>query len=169
MIKRTVKVQVFVVSIHSNQDKPLSPAHPARTKPRPPALELVRRHEQRHLGQVPAQQRVPLQLAHLHLGLQRGGAADGRHQQQRPGLAARALHAEVAPPTAAREAEAQRVAEHARRRDPKEHARGGHVGHHGQEVEGDGVWRLSAGGVSQQAGVPLTAPEETHAGGQWLV
>lgn len=127
-------------------------------KPRPPVLKLVRSHEQRHLGQVAAEQRVSLQLAHLHLGLQRGRAPDGRHQEQSPGLSARALHAEVAPTAAAREAEPQRVAEHAGRRHPEEDARGGHVGHHGQEVEGDGVWRLAAGRVSQHAGVPLTAP-----------
>lgn len=107
--------------------------------PPPPVLllKLVWRDEQGDLGEVPAQQGVTLQFAHLHLGLQSGGTFDGRHQEQGAGLSARPLHAKVAPSTAARQPKTQRVTQHTSRRHPEEDARGGHVGHHGQEVEGD--------------------------------
>ena len=124
-------------------------------------LELIRRHEQRHLGEVAPQQGVVLQLAHLHLGLQSGGTLDGRHQEEGPRLPPGPLHAEVAPPTAAGQAEPQRVAQHAGRGHPEQDARCWHVGHHRQEVEGDGARSLSAAFISQHARVPLTAPGNT--------
>lgn len=72
-------------------------------------LKLVRRDKQGDLGEVAAQQGVTLQFAHLHLSLQGGRTLDGRHQEEGAGLPARALHAEVAPPAAARQAETQCV------------------------------------------------------------
>lgn len=123
-------------------------------------LKVIGRDEQRDLGEVAAQQGAVFQLAHLHLGLQGGRTFDGCHQEQSARLSARALHAEVAPSATPRQAETQGVTQHAGRRHPEEDAWGGHVGHHRQEVEGDGVWCLSARLVSQHARVPLTAPAE---------
>lgn len=98
-----------------------------------------------------------LQFAHLHLGLQSGRAFDGRHQEERARLPSRPLHAEVAPPSPPGQTEAQRVPQHPGCGDPEEHTRGGQVGHHRQEVEGDGARGLRAHLVFKHTGVPLTA------------
>lgn len=132
------------------------------------SLKLIGRDEQRDLGEVAAQQGVALQLAHLHLGLQGGGTPDGRHEEQGPGLPARALNAEVAPASAPCQTKAQGVAQHASRRNPEKDAGGRHVGHHGQEVEGDGIRCLGASFVSHHARVSLTAPGDEHTDwGRW--
>lgn len=130
-------------------------------------LEHVRRDEQGHLGQVAAQQVAALQLAHLHLGLQRSWTFDGCHQEKGAGLLTRALHAEVSPAPTTGQSKAQRVTQHPSCRHPKEDSRGGHVGNHSQEVERDGIWSLAAGFVFLQTWVPLTAPGTKQTFQQW--
>lgn len=111
-----------------------------------------------NLGDVVSQQGVALQLAHLHLCLQSGRTLDGCHQEEGSSLPTRALYTEVAFPMSADQPEAQCVAQHTGHWHSEEDAGRWRVGHHRQEMEGDGVWHLGAVFVSHHAWVPLTAP-----------
>lgn len=125
------------------------------------SLEVVGGDEYGNLGDVSPQQHPLLQLAHLHLGLQRGGTGHGAHQHQLARLPVRALHGEVATRSAAtQQREAQRVPDHAHGRDAEHDARCRQVGHHRQVVVGDGVGGLGARAVVQGTRVPLAASRE---------